>query len=211
MEKYCRIYVVRHGQTEANLADMVAGHFDSPLTKFGEIQAEQRALDLKHIKFDAVFSSDLVRAKRTAEIISAERQLAVSTTKLIREKFFGTYEGKPAEIFRNDNKKHFEILKSLTIQQRMNFKYEPTQESDAEVVSRTIVFLREIGAPYAGKTVLVVAHGSLMRSFLKHVGYAAYDELPAGSVDNTGYFVLETDGVDFFIKETKGINKVTTS
>ncbi len=149
-----------------------------------------------------------MRAKRTAEIISSDRQLAVNTTHLIRERFFGGWEGKPISEFVEANKKLFDLQKKLSEDQKHDFKLYPDYESNNEIASRMLIFLREIAATYISKAVLVVAHGSIMRSTLMRLGFAKADELPAGAIENTGYVVLESDGVDFFIKETVGINKI---
>jgi probable phosphoglycerate mutase len=207
MENFCIIYLIRHGETQANLNKIVSGHFDSPLTEAGEDQAKIRGQELKAIAFDAVFSSDLIRAKRTAELIALDRKLAVQTHKLIRERFFGHWEGRPEGEFLKDNKELIALRKTLSDSQKPHFKYSFGYESDADIAARMITFLREIAVGFAGKTVLVVAHGSIMRATLMHLGFARQEELPAGSIENTGYVVLESDGVDFFLKETKGINK----
>lgn len=206
-DKYCTIYIVRHGETIANKAKIIAGHFDSPLNQTGEEQAKQRAEELKHISIDAIFSSDLVRAKRTAELIKLERQLAVNTTTLLRERFFGVYEGRLEKEFYEENAAVLEKIKELTEKEKQQLKIYDSYESNEEIAGRLLTFLREIAVTYPGKIVLVVCHGSIMRSCLQHLGFASYDQLPAGAIENTGYFVLESDGLDFFIKETKGINK----
>jgi broad specificity phosphatase PhoE len=54
---------------------------------------------------------------------------------------------------------------------------------------------------------LAVSHGGAMRALLMHLGYATFDELRGRSVENTAYIKLDSDGIDFFVKETKGINK----
>ena len=192
-----KIYIVRHGETEANAARVVSGHFDSPLTSIGEEQAESRRESLKHINFDAVFSSDLVRAKRTAEIIAVDRKLAVNTTRLIRERCFGRWEGRPISEVVEESKKMLAWRETLTEEgkraSKMNFGY----ESDNDIAWRLITFLREVAVTYLGQTILVVVHGSITRALLMHLGFAKYDELPSGSIENTGYIVLESDGVDF--------------
>lgn len=206
--KLTKIYIVRHGETEANAARVVSGHFDTSLTLVGEKQAESRKESLKHIHFDAVFSSDLVRAKRTAEIIASDRQLAVNTTRLIRERCFGNWEGRLISEVVEESKKMIAWRETLTEEgkraSKMNFGY----ESDNDIAWRLITFLREVAVTYLGQTLLVVVHGSIMRALLMHLGFALYEELPSGSIENTGYVVLESDGVDFFIKETVGINKI---
>jgi len=75
------------------------GQMDSALTVDGVIQAQATAEKLKHIHFDAIFSSDSPRAVRTAEIVKLDRQLVVQTSKLLRERNFGHFEGKPSVEF----------------------------------------------------------------------------------------------------------------
>lgn len=87
------IYIVRHGESEANAKGILQGQKDYPLTPKGEEQALIISNELKGINFDAIFSSDLLRAKRTAEIIAVERKLAVNTTKMLRERNYGRLEG----------------------------------------------------------------------------------------------------------------------
>jgi broad specificity phosphatase PhoE len=140
--KYSTIYIVRHGETEHNINEIIQGQIDSPLTEKGKKQAKARAEDLKNMHFDAIFSSDLGRTVQTSQILKINRQLEINTTKLLREKFFGIYEGKPAKVFIADNQKLFEKRKHLTDAEKMQFKYEPTQESDAEAAARMITFFK---------------------------------------------------------------------
>jgi len=60
---------------------------------------------------------------------------------------------------------------------------------------------------HLGKTILIVCHGGVMQNLLVHLGWAGQNELRGDTIQNTGYFVLETDGVDFFVKDTVGIEK----
>lgn len=202
-------YIVRHGQAESNVNKIVAGFTDAKLTENGEKQAEARREEFAGIKFDAVFASDLSRARRTAEIISAERQLAVNTRELLKERNFGDWEGRKEDEVRMENKHLFEKLEQLEEKEKLNFKYNPGFESDQEIATRMLTVLRELAVTYEGKTVLVVSHGSIMRALLTRLGFASYDELQPGCIENTGYIKLESDGVDFFVRETKGIKKTS--
>ena len=206
-EKYCTIYIVRHGETHHNKNEIMQGQVDSPLTENGQSQAKEREESLKHIHFDKLFSSDLGRTVQTSEILNTNRKLEINTTKLLREKHFGVYESKPIKFFLDENRELLEKFEQLSEDEKKYFKYHASQESDDEACSRMLTFLREIGATYIGKTILVVSHGSIMRALLRHLGFAKYGELPPGAIDNTGYIKLETDGVDFFVRETVGINK----
>lgn len=195
-------YLVRHGQTEWNLKRLMQGHHDSPLTKDGETQALSLARQLENIKFDLVFSSDLLRAKRTAEVIAKEHRLEVKLNNLLRERTFGEYEGKSEEALEAFN----EYIKSLTHSERFNFKFNSKNiESDNEIATRLVTFLREAAFTHPGKTVLAVTHGGTIRALLIKLGYATYNQLHHNAVSNTAYLKLETDGIDFFVKETEGI------
>lgn len=204
-KNYCTLYIVRHGQSLSNVEKIVAGHTNKPLSPEGEAQAKARAQDLDAVKFDVAFSSDLARAHKTAEIISLNRQLVVNTIQLLRERNFGEWESRPETEFLEENRHLLEKLESLSEQEKQDLKIGQGYESNSEIAQRFITVLREIAVTYLGKTVLVVSHGSIMRSLLMLLGFATYASLPSGSVSNTGYFVLESDGVDFFIKKTEGI------
>jgi 2,3-bisphosphoglycerate-dependent phosphoglycerate mutase len=202
---FCTIYLVRHGETEWNKEGIVMGQSDSPLTEKGIAQAEATAQELKDIHFDTIFSSDLHRTHRTAEIINLERQIAIQTSKALRERTFGHFEGTSYEEF----EKRFQVLTNkvnqLTELEQKRFKYADDVESDEEVISRFITKLREIAIAFPAKTVLVVSHGGCIRTFLMHTGYVKYGELPPGSFANAGYVKVLSDGVDFVIKEVKGL------
>ena len=97
---YCQIYLIRHGETDWNAKGLLQGQSDIPLNKEGEKQTIEAAKKhFKKIKFAAIFSSDLVRAKRTAEIIALEKKMAVETSVLLRERDFGPFEGKHCRKF----------------------------------------------------------------------------------------------------------------
>lgn len=197
------IYLVRHGESLSNtyydkgLPAPTFGELGSDLTELGEEQARTVAKKLNHVHFDAVFSSDFIRAKRTAEIIKAERKLEVITTHLIRELNWGDYHNRGPEA----KKKIKELQKGLSDVEKMKVKV-GDMESQAEAVSRLITFLRETAIAYPEQNILVVAHGNIMRSLLVHLGFAPYNALGSGTVKNGGYIKLESDGIDFFVKET---------
>ena len=205
--KFCIFYIVRHGETEWNVKGIMQGQKNSRLNKNGINQAKKIAKFFKNVKFDKIFSSDLMRTKKTAEIIAIEHQMAVACNKLLRERNFGDYQGKKVSVYRKQLKGLLKKRNNLPKKERFKFKLQDNIESDEEIVSRLITFLRETAIAYPGKKILIVCHGGLMRTFLIHLGFAEYEELPSGSIKNTGYAVVESDGVDFFVKETFGINK----
>ena len=198
--KYCRMFLVRHGESEWNVLGLVQGHMNSPLTPRGEEQAQVTAEILRDVEFDEIFSSDLVRAKRTAEIVKLERELEVLTTEALREQHFGSLEGQPSQELRA----HFEKWKFLSNNaERFAQRFVPDMETAEEALTRLITFLREIAVAYAGKTVLIATHGTLMHNFLLKLNYAFAEELV--KVENGAFIELESDGIDFFIRHTYGI------
>ncbi|EKD86170.1 MAG: hypothetical protein ACD_37C00433G0001 [uncultured bacterium] len=200
MSNLTTFYVVRHATSEWNEKGIIQGHKNPQLSKSGIEEAKILAKKLKVIKFDFVFSSDLLRAKKTAEIIALEHKLEVQTTKLLRERHFGEFEGRPNTEYAVVN----ETLRKLTLEERYSFKTHGI-ESDKEIVERLITFLREVAISNPGKKILVVTHGGIIRTSLVKFGFGNYDNLRPGAVKNGAFVKLQTDGVDFFIKEVSGV------
>jgi broad specificity phosphatase PhoE len=205
MKNSCTIYLVRHGRTDWNDKKLIQGHINIPLNQEGKVTARELAQELRKIKFDKVYSSDLLRAKQTAEIIALEHQLEVATTEALRERCFGDFEGKSHDMF----KKLDPILDSLDSKARYSYKFNSNMEmeSDEEVMNRFITFLREIAVANPGKTVLVATHAGPMWMFLVKLGFYSYKGWI--SINNLAYIKLESDGIDFLVKETSGIEKKT--
>ncbi len=200
---YSTLYIVRHGTTEWNAKGLIQGHMDSPLTEEGKEIARNLAKKFKNIKFDKIYSSDLLRAQKTAEIIALEHDLLVETTKLLRERNFGTLEGKPSSEFKTIN----EILDKLTEEEIYTYKAHNFVDSDKDLMERFFTFIREVSLTNPGKTILLVTHGGIMRAALIKLGVSSREQLKHGAVQNGGYIKLKSDGVDFFVEETEGIVK----
>jgi len=206
-DEYCTVYLVRHGETEWNIEHRIQGHKDSPLTEKGRQQASMLGSNLENVHFDAVFSSDLGRARETAELITLSKKIAVETTLALRERSFGEHEGKTFDKHYADTKDLIDTFERLTDEKKFTFKFAPDQESDEELARRLSTYLREISVAYAGKTVLAVSHGGIIRAFLVGLGYGTWTELSYGAVKNTACVVLQCDGTEFVIKEVMGVEK----
>ena len=200
MNNLTTFYLVRHGETESNVKKIIQGQSDSPLTKKGINEIKHIDKKLKGVKFDYAFSSDLLRAKRTAEIIALEHKLAIQTNKLLRERRFGNLEGKS-----NSELEWEKRFDNLTNEQKYTFKHSPDVESDQEIVNRFLTFIRETAIGFPGKTILVVTHGGIIRASLVKFGFGNYENLRPGAVKNGAFVKLKTDGTDFFVKEVSGV------
>ena len=201
--KPCRFYIVRHGETEWNTKKIMQGHLDSPLTENGINQAANLANELKEIKFAKVISSDLMRAYRTAELIAADREIAITSTELLREVNIGPFTGKKLDYFLGKLKKQLEYRDKLDALEKLTYRVHPKVESFNQAAERAFRVMRAEALANLGKNILVVTHAGVITAMLLKLGVNVHLKK---AVANTGYVVLESDGVEFFLKETKGIN-----
>jgi probable phosphoglycerate mutase len=137
------LLLVRHGETDWNADGRLQGQTDRPLSDFGRRQARQLAEELDGETIEAIYSSDLARARETAEIVGERVGLAVALDPGLREKDWGTWEGLTA-----------------VERDRVEFVGEST-EAHRERILQT---LRRISERHPGDgRVLVVTHGGSMR------------------------------------------------
>lgn len=138
-----RLLLVRHGETDWNADGRLQGQTDRPLSDFGRKQARRLADELAAEGFEAIYSSDLARARETAEIIGARLGLPVELDPDLREKDWGTWEGLTA-----------------VERDRVEFAGEST-EAHQERILRA---LRRISESHPdGTSILVVTHGGSIR------------------------------------------------
>ena len=88
-----RFCLVRHGETAWNAQGRLQGQIDIPLNETGEAQSRAAAARLSAQRFDALYSSDLARTAQTAAAAAALLSLAVVHTPLLRERYFGGFQG----------------------------------------------------------------------------------------------------------------------
>ncbi len=88
-----RLLLIRHGETEWNAEARIQGHTDIALNRHGLAQAEALAGALADTGLDAVYSSDLLRARQTAAPLLRGRDLALRLDRGLRERAFGSFEG----------------------------------------------------------------------------------------------------------------------
>jgi broad specificity phosphatase PhoE len=90
------LVLVRHGESDWNESKLVQGqNNESNLNDRGREQAHEAGRSLRGQAFDAIVSSDLARTLETAQIIAHELELTVTTSRALRERSFGDFEGRP--------------------------------------------------------------------------------------------------------------------
>jgi glucosyl-3-phosphoglycerate phosphatase len=155
-----RIILLRHGQTDYNVAGRMQGHLDSVLTPAGHEQAAAAAPVLAALEPDRVISSDLRRAVDTAEVVGAACGLPVKFDVRLRETHLGLWQGRTvAEIDRS-------YPDAIAAWRSDPTWAPPGGESRVAVVARSRPVVdeldAELGDEAASTTVLLVAHGGLI-------------------------------------------------
>jgi len=157
------VYLLRHGQTPYNAdGNRYCGRTDIELTEKGIQQALAVNSRMKGIALDAVYSSPLLRARRTAELASGWDM--VQTDQRLIEVDFGGWEHKTREEFVAEDPSSWETWSRDPLSSRAG----NTGESGAAVVGRMDDFFNEVLVRHAEQTILVVGHNGVNRLFMAH-------------------------------------------
>ena len=162
MEKKTTIYLIRHGETDANITRTFQGQSDVPLNENGLHQAELAAARFGKMHFDKIFSSDLSRAAVTARKIAGEREIVF--TPELREWHLGKWEGlsfaQAAEKFPDEMAAYRAGLPDAAV---------PGGESRRELHDRARRIISTLLDDCPGQTLLCVTHGGLLRAIFKNI------------------------------------------
>jgi probable phosphoglycerate mutase len=180
------LLLIRHGES----APVVPGSpesLDPPLSETGREQAAALARRLAGRDLDAVYSSDLARARQTAEALVASRGLAVGERADLREVHLGDWE--EGEFRRRAAVGDPEFLAFLTAGR---WEAIPGAESDEALRDRIQAACVELAAAHAGGSVAVVCHGGVINAWLAR--QLGTHRSMVVSIDNTSVTSLRTDG-----------------
>lgn len=181
-----KIVLWRHGQTDYNAEGRFQGHADIPLNDTGRAQARAAASVLATFGIDRIISSDLARARETAEILSERTGVPVEKNSLLREISVGEWQGRTRE----------EIAEFWPDQLAAWFEgvdmRPPGGESRSESAARVTAAIREIvAAAGEDETLAIVAHGAVLRGSAEVLlGLDDDDAGYLGVMANCGYGVL---------------------
>lgn len=184
-----RFVVVRHGETQWNVAARLQGHGDSPLTPAGEAQAAAIAARLAGERFDRLLSSDLGRAWRTAQAIAARTGLEAVADERLRERNYGVAEG----------------LTHAQIGERYPDVFARVREADPDYLvpggeSRRQLFERvrdafeSLARDGEARRIAVVCHGGVLASLYRHARGIPLGAAQAIAIPNASYNALVFEG-----------------
>lgn len=166
MDSPTRICVVRHGETDWNIAGILQGWIDVPLNERGREQSREMAATFATWGFSRVYASPLRRSLENAAIVADKLALAPPTAHPgLKERNFGDIQGVP--------KAELAELNPLLLEQilKRNPAAEfPEGEAMDEFAVRVLAAIREIGERHGGERVLVITHGWTMDVVTREVG-----------------------------------------
>jgi uncharacterized phosphatase len=192
------LYLLRHGETNANKNFIVQGRMDNPLNDKGIEQAFQTGVFLKsqNIKFDLVISSPLKRAYKTALLVNRGMLLCrpIILDRNLIERNFGDFDGKAI----TDD--YYELTRKGQI---------PHMETDEQLEERVIDALKSIAESHPDKRLLIVTHShvikALLNKFVKDFTYSNY--LHNCSINKIKYHNGEFEVLDYNLDPLKDKQK----
>ena len=184
--------LVRHGQSLWNAENRFTGWVDVPLTPLGEEEARRAGERLRDVAFDVAYTSALIRAQHTLDIILevTGKHVPVIRDQALNERHYGDLQGlnkaRTAERYGAEQ---------VHIWRRSFATPPPNGEALKDTAARTLPFFDRaiMGDIAQGKNVLVVAHGNSNRSIVMQLDQLAEDEVPGLELATGVPFVYELD------------------
>ena len=196
-----RIYLVRHGYSQANAAAAFAGHWDIPLTEIGLEEAKLCVDALQSEGIQRIVSSSLQRARQTAEPLAQALGLPVIPSDGMREIRAGQWEEKTYESLLRDYADSFGLWKTDIGKAEI-----PDGESVAELYERVVSELKRIAETYPGERVAVFTHYTPIRAALAEaLGYGLERMREVPPVKNCSVSILEYENGSFVCEKLGGV------
>ena len=157
------LVLVRHGETSWNVEGRIQGHTDIALNGLGIAQAEALGKRLARERFDAVYSSDLIRALHTARPAVPDPDRTIIKDRRLRERHLGVLQGLTGE--------------EATAAQPAAWKAFKSRDTDLDLAGgetlgefsrRVVGFVEAVLEAHAGERVLVVTHGGVLDAAYRH-------------------------------------------
>ncbi|WP_372655572.1 histidine phosphatase family protein [Halobacteriovorax sp.] len=193
--KNIEFYIFRHGQTDWNRLKKVQGNTDIPLNDLGRKEAQSLREFFSSINIDRVFTSDLLRAHETAEIVFENRSVSIQKSPELREANFGEVEGMHIdELLSRFSTKFWDIHKGGP--EADTFSY-PGGETRGEVRERLISFIDKIRVESSTSSVALSTHGGALRSIMHHY---LPNEAELVKIPNCVVYKISFNGDDFQVE-----------
>ena len=177
------LYIVRHAESAGNSGGMLCGHVNVDISAEGEKQLEYLAKRFKDIHFDAIYTSPLLRARKTAAAVNKYHGLEIVPDEGIIELCCGVLDGMLWTKIKSDYPEQYRIWR----EEAYNFD-PPEGESFRHLYDRIWDSAMRLGRAHDGQTVVLSTHGGAMRCLLCRLEGKPVEELGSiGIIENTGF------------------------
>ena len=183
------LYIIRHAESEGNSDRRLCGHVDVDISEEGAKQLTYLSERFKNIHLDAVYTSPLIRARKTAAAINKYHGLEVIPHEGLIELCCGVLDGMKWSQIKAEYPEFYEQWQN----EPYNFT-PPEGETQRHLFERIWNTMLEFGASHEGKTVALSTHGGALRCFLCRLnGWPIEDIRRVGIVENTGVIKVTYD------------------
>ena len=169
-----KILLIRHGETTGDINGQYGGWFDDHLTELGQKQLQKTAQQLRGVSIDKIFSSTLIRAKESTEIINKEVQAEVEFLDGLRERNYGVLGGLTKEEALDKYPEAVEAHKDPS-------NTDPKGEPQADFIKRVVDAFASI-CLQSHNTVVIVAHGGPIKVILTHLSLPLPERIGDGEI-----------------------------
>jgi probable phosphoglycerate mutase len=181
---------IRHGETDWNRQQRFQGHADVPLNAIGLSQAARLGARLAAERADLLVSSDLTRARQTAQPLAEAWAQAPALERGLREQSFGLLEGLDAPTIKA---RHADLW-AQWLEHKADFALPGGGESLRQFHARVIDAVRALADRHPGRTLVVVTHGGVLDMLWRTAHGLSLDGLRACEIPNTGVNRLRWKG-----------------
>lgn len=197
-----KLVLVRHGQSQWNLENRFTGWVDVPITPLGAVEAHRAGRELKGVKFDLAFVSELQRAQQTLTIILEECgliSLPIKKDKALNERHYGDLQGlNKAETAKKYGADQVHIW-------RRSFDVKPPNgESLKDTADRALPYFRKfiLPAAVAGQNILVSAHGNSLRAIVMELDGLTPEQIMKINIDTCRPLYYDIGATGEVLKKT---------
>lgn len=168
-----KLYLVRHGETDWNLSSKIQGQTDIPLNENGRKQARELsgAVRKRGLLLDRIYTSRMVRAKETADIVAADLGIEVRTLEGVHEINMGEWEG---YTWPEVKEKFFGEYGKWYVNRR--YQIPPGGESYEQLLCRVVPAMQK-AAREGGEACLVVTHSAVIMTLLSYLYEKPFEDM----------------------------------
>ena len=186
-----KIYFVRHCEATGNLDRTFQGSIDTDITELGEKQLEKLSERFKNIKLDKIYTSPLLRAKKTALAVKGENDVEIEVLDGIIELNGGVLEGKPIMV----SFEKYPHLKDAWFNHPEDF-YPENGEAMCDAYDRIKKSFFDLVEKHKGETIACTSHGGIIRClecFLTYNDIKQLKNVPFFGNTAVGLFVVDDE------------------